>query len=94
MALLGDAFKGWGGILVGFGAAIAAPAILPAAGSTLRPLAKTLVKGALLAADRVKELVAEAGEQVSDLVAEVRAEATSGTNGSGSEKHRSASAHH
>jgi hypothetical protein len=95
MALLDDVLKGWGGILIGFGAAMVAPALLPAAGSGIRPLAKTLVKGALAAADRVKEVVAEASEQVSDLVAEVRAENAAGANGSGGQKHhRSASSSH
>ena len=44
MALVGDVFKGWGpGILIGVGAAVAAPAVLPAAGAIIRPLAKALI---------------------------------------------------
>jgi hypothetical protein len=75
MALLGDVFKGWGpGILIGVGAAVAAPAVLPAAGAVVRPLAKALIVGCLAAANTVTEIVAEAKEQVSDLVAEARAE--------------------
>jgi hypothetical protein len=39
-----------------------------------RPLMKAAVKGYLSVADRIKEVAAEAREQMSDLVAEVREE--------------------
>jgi len=39
-----------------------------------RPLAKTLIRGYLTLSDMAKEFAAEAGEQISDLVAEVKAE--------------------
>jgi hypothetical protein len=42
-----------------------------------RPLAKALITGEPLVGDAVKEVVAEAGEQLSDPVADVRAERTS-----------------
>jgi hypothetical protein len=75
MALLEDVTKGgFSTHLVGIGAALVAPTVLPALGSSLRPLAKALVKGGVLLYDSVKESVAEAGEQLNDLVAEVRAE--------------------
>jgi hypothetical protein len=75
MALLGEVFKGWGpGILIGVGAAVAAPAILPAAGAVVRPLAKALIVGCISAANAATEIFSEAKEQVSDLVAEARAE--------------------
>jgi hypothetical protein len=76
MALgFGDIFKGWGpGILIGVGAAVAAPVVLPAAGAVVRPLAKGLISGCMLLASAVTEVVAEAKEQMSDLVAEVKAE--------------------
>jgi hypothetical protein len=80
MALVEDIFKGGvPGILVGVGIALAAPILLPAAATGARPLAKALIKGALLMADSVKEVVAEAGEQLSDLVAEVQAERANGS---------------
>jgi hypothetical protein len=91
MALLENAFGGWtGGVLVGLGAAVIGPVIVPGAGSTLRPVAKTLVKGVLVVADGVKSVLAEATEQVSDLVAEVRAETGGTGDGSGARRHRSA----
>jgi hypothetical protein len=37
-------------------------------------VAKGLIKGGLFVADSLKELVAEGSEQISDLVAEARAE--------------------
>ncbi|MHB8066543.1 MAG: DUF5132 domain-containing protein [Desulfobaccales bacterium] len=75
MALLEDGIKGaFPSILVILGVALAAPIVLPAVASVSRPLAKTLIKGYLALADTVKEYAAEAGEQISDLVAECQAE--------------------
>jgi len=75
MSLLESATKGWGGgILVGIGAALVAPIVLPAAGATVRPLAKGLIWGFLAAAEKVRELAAETREEVNDVVAEVRSE--------------------
>lgn len=75
MALLDDVLKvGAPAILVGVGAVLVAPLVLPAVGSVARPLAKGAVKGYLTLADSAKEMFAEAGEQWSDLVAEARAE--------------------
>lgn len=80
MALLDGVAKGWGGgLLIGVGAALAAPVILPAAGAVVRPVAKGLIWGALVAGDKLKELFAETREQMNDLVAEVRAEYSDGT---------------
>jgi hypothetical protein len=73
--MLGDALKGWGpGILVGLGAAIVAPAVIPGLGGVVRPVAKALIVGCLAATNAVSDIVAEAKEQLSDLVAEARAE--------------------
>ena len=66
-------------VLVGLGVAMVAPTVLPALASGLRPLAKALVKGGVTLYDAAKEGIAEAGEQVSDLVAESRAEMGQGT---------------
>ena len=77
MALMDDGLKGSvPSILVVLGVAMAAPIVLPAVAAVSRPLAKTLIKGYLVLADTIKEFAAEAGEQVSDLVAEVKAERT------------------
>ena len=85
MALLDNALKGWGGMMVGVVVgAMAAPSFAPAAGKTVRPLAKALIRGALVVGDGIREIVAEAREQVSDLVAEVQAEAKD--NGTGASR--------
>ena len=75
MALFDDVAKGWvPSVLIGVGLALAVPIILPAIGAVARPFAKELIKGYLMFADKVKEMAAEAGEQLSDVVAEVQAE--------------------
>ncbi len=75
MALLDDLFSGWGTtVLIGVGVAAAAPALLPAVGTAIRPVAKGLIKGGLYIADSLQELIAEGGEQLGDLIAEVKAE--------------------
>lgn len=75
MALLDDLFSGWGTtVLIGAGVALAAPALIPAVGAVIRPVAKGLSKGGLYLADTLQEVVAESGEQLSDLVTEVKAE--------------------
>jgi hypothetical protein len=75
MATFDDGIKGAvPSILVILGVALAAPSVLPAVASVSRPLAKTLIKGYLALADTVKEYAAEAGENISDLMAECKAE--------------------
>ncbi len=74
MAIFEDLTKGPVPVLLGLGVAMAAPNVIPALASGLRPLAKALVKGGLTLFDAAKEGVAEAGEQLNDLVAETRAE--------------------
>ena len=75
MAIFDDGLKGAApSILVVLGVALAAPVVLPAVAAVSRPLAKTLIKGYLTLADTVKEYAAEAGEQISDLMAECQAE--------------------
>jgi hypothetical protein len=79
MALWDNVTKSLGGslttnLLLGAAAVIIAPIVVPAALALLRPVAKMAIKGSVLAYDKASEMVAEAGEQLSDLVAEARAE--------------------
>ena len=75
MALLNDAFSSLGGaVMIGIGAALVAPVLLPAAGAILRPVAKGVIKGGFYLVDTLQEVIAEGGEQLSDLMAEVQAE--------------------
>ena len=64
----------WPNVLIAVGVAAMAPVLLPVVGSVVRPVAKGVVKGGLMVKDAVVGFAAEAGEQVSDLVAEAKAE--------------------
>ena len=73
MALLEDLFKGGNivtGLAIGIGAAVLAPAVIPA----LRPLAKSVIKAGLVAYDQGRAMLAELNERTGDIVAEAREE--------------------
>jgi hypothetical protein len=72
MALLDEVFKGNAltGIVVGLGAVLLAPTL----GQVLRPAAKAIIKGGMLAYQGAYQGLEEIGETASDLVAEARAE--------------------
>lgn len=61
-------------LLVGAAAVVVAPIVVPVVIAGLRPVAKTAIKGGIYVLDKVQDMVAETGEQLSDLVAESRAE--------------------
>jgi hypothetical protein len=61
-------------ILVGVGVALAAPVVVPAVAAVVRPVVKGLVKGSMVLGGKVAAMATEAGEQLSDLYAEARAE--------------------
>jgi len=63
-----------GGAVVGAVVAVAVPSIASGIGSALRPLAKEVIKGGIVAYTAVSEMVAETGEQFNDIVAEAKAE--------------------
>jgi hypothetical protein len=71
-------------LLVGAATVVLAPMVVPVVMAGLRPVTKAMIQGSIIAYDKVGELISEAGEQLSDLVAEVRAEmaTSSGTRGS------------
>jgi hypothetical protein len=72
MASLQDVLKSdiTKGVAIGLGVAAAGLMLFPA----LRPTARAAVKSGILLFEKGREWVAEAGEQIEDLVAEVRAE--------------------
>ena len=79
MALFDDIVAGFENswvptVLVGVGVALVAPVVVPALAAGMRPLAKAVIKGGVMLYDKGAEVIAEAGEQLSDLVAEVRSE--------------------
>lgn len=65
-----------GGVVVGAVVGVAAPSILSGIGGVIRPLAKEVMKGGIVAYNAVSEMVAETGEQFSDIVAEAKSEIT------------------
>lgn len=62
------------GVTAALAATIIAPVIVPAIKRSGRPIAKSLVKGGLALYEMGREAVANTGEVVEDVVAEVRAE--------------------
>jgi len=76
---LRDLFKGSvTNILVVAGVAMIAPVVLPVVVTMARPVVKGVIKGGMALADKAQELVAETGEQISDIMAEARAERAAG----------------
>lgn len=61
------------GMLIGV-AAMMAPNLLPRIGRALRPLVKGTVRAGYTLTERAREMAAEAGEHMEDIVAEVKAE--------------------
>lgn len=77
MGLVKDALKGVGwGAGIGFGLLLVSPLLGSSKDQSRRgrPLAKRAVRGLLDLTDRLREMGAEAKEQMSDLVAEVESE--------------------
>ena len=61
------------GMVIGV-AAMLAPKYVPKVGAALTPMFKSTVRGAYKFSQKTREMVAEAKEQVNDIVAEVHAE--------------------
>jgi hypothetical protein len=65
-------------ILIGVGAAIVAPAILPTIAAIIKPLSKMVVKGGILLFDKAREKGSEAKEFFEDVTAEAKMETGKG----------------
>jgi hypothetical protein len=75
MAWYDDALKfSWPNALVVVGVMVLVPVFLPAIGYVVRPLVKGAAKTGLIVKDLALGFVEETREQVSDLVAEAKAE--------------------
>jgi hypothetical protein len=74
MALFDNGFSVSTGLLIGIGAVILAPVIVPAMAVAARPLLKAGLKGGVLLYEKSQEMFAEAQELFEDLAAEVKAE--------------------
>jgi hypothetical protein len=78
MAFFEDMFKGGNiatGVVIAVGTAVLVPVIGPAVGGLLRPAAKAVIKGGIVAYDWGRQAAAQVGEATSDMVAEVRTDA-------------------
>jgi hypothetical protein len=61
-------------LAVGAGVVLLAPVVIPVVGSLLKPVAKAVIKGGLLAYEGAKVSVAETKEAIEDLAAEAKSE--------------------
>ena len=62
------------GVLLGVGAVLLAPVVIPVVAGVLKPVAKAAIKGGLITYHKVKESTSEAIESIEDLAAEAKAE--------------------
>lgn len=62
------------GIAVGAGAVVLGPIVLPAVGGALKSLAKSAIKGGIIAYEGGRGLMAETKEALEDLTAEAKSE--------------------
>lgn len=62
------------GLIAGIGAVILAPVILPIVAGIGKPIAKSIIKGGIVAYEKSKGAFAELGETWEDIVAEAKAE--------------------
>lgn len=71
----GSLGKSWASnALIGAAAVMLAPIMVPAVLAGMRPLSKMVIKGGVLVYDKAREVIAETGEQLSDIVVEARSE--------------------
>lgn len=63
-----------GSLAMGAGIVLLAPIAVPIIGSVLKPVAKAMIKGGLIAYESAKVSLAETRETIEDLAAEARAE--------------------
>jgi len=74
MALFDNGFRVSTGLVIGIGAVILAPVIMPVLAAAAKPLIKAGLKGGVLLYEKGQEMIAEAQELFEDLAAEVKAE--------------------
>jgi Protein of unknown function (DUF5132) len=84
---LGSVFRRWsmnlfdglrfgGAVAIGAAAVLLTPIVLPVVGSVMKPIAKGLIKGGILAYEGVAVALAETIETIEDITAEAKAEIT------------------
>jgi ABC-type phosphate transport system permease subunit len=78
MKLFGGGLKTGSAMAIGTGVVLLAPIIIPAVASVMRPLAKAVIKGGMLAYENARIAVAETRETIEDIAAEARSEMAAG----------------
>ena len=82
MSFVEDVFKGGNivtGLAIGVGVLILAPVVVPIVVGIVKPLAKVAVRGGVALYKVGRDAASEAGEAVSDIAAEAKAELHHGT---------------
>jgi len=76
MGLLDNGLKGnvMTGLAIGIGAAILAPAVIPALANVAKPLIKAAIKTGIIMFEKGRETAAELSEVFEDIVAEAKSE--------------------
>ena len=74
MAIFDNGFKVGTGVLVGLGALVLAPVVIPVAAAVVRPVAKAVIKSGIILYRKSREAIAETAEMIEDLTAEAEAE--------------------
>jgi hypothetical protein len=62
------------GIIAGIGAVLLAPVLIPVVAGIGKPIAKSIVKGGIVAYEKSRSAFAEMGETWEDIIAEAKAE--------------------
>jgi len=63
-----------GSIAIGAGVVLLTPVVLPIIGAIIKPMAKAVIKGSLIAYEGAKVSIAETKEALEDITAEAKAE--------------------
>lgn len=74
MNLFGTGIKFGSAVAIGAATVLLAPIVLPIVASVMKPIAKNVIKGGILAYDGVKVALAETKETIEDITAEAKAE--------------------
>jgi hypothetical protein len=68
-----------GSVAMGAGVVLLAPVVIPVVGAILKPVAKALIKGGIMAYEGAKVSIAETKETIEDIAAEAKADIEEGT---------------
>jgi hypothetical protein len=77
MKMLGSGMS-MGSVAVGAGVVLLAPVVIPVIGAILKPVAKAVIKGGMMAYEGAKLSVAETKETIEDLAADAKSEIQEG----------------